>query len=153
MIIEGKISPYKHKLTKLFEIAEEILEEDFSNVNVSLNFVSEDEIRELNNNFRKIDKVTDVLSFPFLEKKTTEKLINFSKEKVDGILFLGDIVICKNKAVSQAKEYGHSLEREICFLALHGLLHLLGYDHIEKSDELVMQEKAKQILDKFGVVR
>ncbi len=153
MIIEGKISPYKHKLTKLFEITEEILEEDFSNVNVSLNFVSEDEIRELNNNFREIDKVTDVLSFPFLEKKTTEKLINFSKEKVDGILFLGDIVICKNKAVSQAKEYGHSLEREICFLALHGLLHLLGYDHIEKSDELVMQEKAKQILDKFGVVR
>ncbi len=153
MTIEGKTFPYKRKLTALFSLAEQVLGEDFSNVVVSVNFVSSEEIQKLNNEFRKIDKKTDVLSFPNLNKTTTQKLAEFQNEVYDGQLFLGDIVICKDVARAQAKEYGHSMKREICFLALHGLLHLLGYDHIEKDDEKLMQKTADEILNKFGVLR
>lgn len=153
MIVEGKLFPNKRKIEKLFAVAEQILGENFENASVSLNFVSEKEIKELNNKFRKIDKVTDVLSFPNLNKKYTQKLAEFDKEIVDGQLFLGDIVICKAQAKRQAKEFGHSYKREICFLALHGLLHLIGYDHIEKQDEKIMQGQAEKILNAFGVSR
>lgn len=153
MIIEGRIFPYKNLITKLYEIAEKGLKEDFSNVNISINFVSEEEIKELNGRFRQLDKVTDVLSFPNLEKKVSQKLVEFNSEIEDEGLFLGDIVICKKRAYQQAKDYGHSRKREVCFLALHGLLHLLGYDHIEKQDEIVMQEVADKILNEFGVTK
>lgn len=154
MIVEGKIYPYKRTVNRLFKTASEVLGEDFSNVNVSINFVGESEIKDLNNKFRQIDKVTDVLSFPNLEKEACQKLVDFDHEKDDqNMLFVGDIVICKEKAKSQAKEYGHSNKREICFLALHGLLHLLGFDHIEKNDEILMQKTAEEILSKFGVKR
>lgn len=153
MIVEGKFFGYKRKIEKLFDLAGQVLNEDFSNANVSINFVGETEIRNLNKKFRDVDKVTDVLSFPNLDKKPNEKLEKFAAEKIDGILFLGDIVICKKKAKIQAKEFGHGLKREICFLALHGLLHLLGFDHIEKADEKLMQDTANKILDQFGVQR
>lgn len=155
MLVEGKMFPYKRTITKLFDIAGETLDEDFSAVDVSVNFVSEDEIKRLNNEFRKIDKVTDVLSFPNLDKKCDQKLSDFDDERNpdDKLLFLGDIAICLKKAKSQAKEYGHSVKREVCFLALHGLLHLLGFDHIKKGDEKVMNETAEKILSKFGVLR
>ncbi len=155
MIIEGKIFPYKRKIAALFGVAEEVLKEDFGTVSISLNFVSEQQIAALNKNFRGIEKSTDVLSFPNLNKKVNENLKKFEKERNfdDNLLFLGDIVICKNIAKRQAKEYGHSMKREVCFLALHGLLHLLGYDHIEKEDEALMQKTAEEILNKFGVSR
>ena len=155
MIIEGKIFPYKKTLTRLFECASEILEENFSNVCVSINFVDAEKIRGLNKNFRNIDRKTDVLSFPNLEKKVDQKLSEFDNERNfdDGFLFLGDIIVCKEVAKAQAKEYGHSKKREICFLALHSLLHLLGYDHIEKEDERLMNDTAEKILNQFGVRR
>lgn len=153
MIVEGKIFGFKKKIKQLFEIAGQALGEDFSCVNVSVNFVGEEEIQRLNQQFRNVDRVTDVLSFPNLEKKADESLKNFEGEKVDGVLFLGDIVICKKKAKAQAKEFGHSEKREICFLALHGLLHLLGFDHIEKEDEKKMQTMAEKILAQFGARR
>lgn len=153
MIIDGKIFPYKRKIEKLYQKAAEILKEDFSNVCVSLNFVSGEQIKQLNNNFRKIDKVTDVLSFPNLNKTPEQSLDEFENECLDEGLFLGDIVICKKVAYSQAKEYGHSKNREVCFLALHGLLHLLGYDHINKDDEKLMSATAEKILNAFGVTR
>ena len=155
MIVDGKIGFFKRKITKLFEEAERFLKEDFSRVNVSISFVSAEEIRELNERFRNIDKTTDVLSFPNLNKTVEQKLSEFESERNfdDGLLFLGDIVICKEVAKKQAKEYGHSLKREVCFLALHSLLHLLGYDHIEKDDEEVMQTLAKEILKNMGVNR
>ncbi len=153
MIIDGKIFPYKRKIKKLYETAEDVLNEDFSNINLSLNFVSAKEIKDLNKTYRNVDRVTDVLSFPNLEKMPEQKLGEFESEKLDGILFLGDIVINKKVAYNQAKEYGHSKKREVCFLALHGLLHLLGYDHIEKQDEEKMMQVANEILNKFGVNR
>lgn len=155
MKIDGQVFPYKHLLKKLFSCAEKHLNESFDNVCVSVNFVNEAKIQELNKNFRKIDKKTDVLSFPNLNKKVEQKISDFYDEAdIDtGEIFLGDIVICKQVAIRQAKEYGHSIKREICFLALHSLLHLLGYDHIEKDDEKLMQSITEKILYDFGVKR
>lgn len=121
---------------------------------VSLSFVKEKRIKKLNKISRNIDKVTDVLSFPMLNIKYPQKVSEFKDDIIpDGTLYLGDIVICKKRAKEQAKEYGHSLKREIVFLALHGLLHILGYDHIEKEDEEVMFSLANEILDEMGIKR
>ena len=104
----------------------------------------------MNNEFRKVDRVTDVLSFPLLENNELH-----DGEMLDENIFtdLGDIVICKSKAIMQAKEFGHSVEREVCFLALHGFLHVLGFDHIEKQDEIVMFNLQDKILKKSQVER
>ena len=155
MKIDGRIFPYKHKIEQIFEKAGEILGEDFSKVSVSLNFVDGEEIQNLNKAFRDMDRQTDVLSFPNLNKNYNQSLTEFESERNvdDGLLFLGDVVICKKIAYAQAKEYGHSKKREVCFLALHGLLHLLGFDHIKKEDEKVMQETAEKILNEVRVQR
>lgn len=155
MTIEGKFFPYKRKTEQLFKVAEEVLQENFENVEVSVNFVDEETIKELNKTHRDVDKVTDVLSFPNLTKSVNQKLSEFEEEKKfdDGNLFLGDIVICKKRARQQAKEFGHSMKREVCFLVLHGLLHLLGYDHMNEQDEKLMFGTAEKILNKFGVTR
>ena len=100
-------------------------------------------IRELNRTFRKVDAVTDVLTFPAWEGE-----ISLS---ADG--YLGDIMICYERAVEQAQTYGHSLLRELSFLAVHGVLHLLGYDHMTEADERVMRGKQTEILDGIGVTR
>ena len=100
-------------------------------------------IRTLNREFRNVDRVTDVLTFPAWEGE-----ISLS---ADG--YLGDIMICYERAKEQAIEYGHSLERELSFLAVHGVLHLLGYDHMTEPDETVMREKQTAILDRIGVKR
>lgn len=155
MTVDGKIFPYKKTIKKIYENAGKYLGEDFSSVSVSVNFVSQEQIKNLNKEFRDKDRETDVLSFPNLNKKYDEKLEKFDSERNfdDNFLFLGDIVICKNVAKKQAKEYGHSKKREICYLALHGLLHLLGYDHIEKEEEEIMTKTAEEIMQISGVRR
>lgn len=100
-------------------------------------------IRMLNREFRHVDAVTDVLTFPAWEGE-----ISLS---ADG--YLGDIMICYERAKEQADAYGHSLGRELAFLAVHGCLHLLGYDHMTDADERVMREKQTAILDSIGVTR
>lgn len=142
---------FKRKIKKIFELAlkECEIKED---VAVNVFFVSEKEIKSLNKEHRDIDKITDVLSFPMLEIKPGDNLENF-KDDLFKEIFLGDIAICTNRAKQQAKEYGHSFKREVCFLALHGLLHLLGYDHIKKQDETKMMSLAETILKKSGVRR
>lgn len=142
---------FKRKIKKIFDLAlkECEIKED---VAVNVFFVSEKEIKSLNKEHRDIDKITDVLSFPMLEIKAGDNLENF-KDDLFKEIFLGDIAICINRAKQQAKEYGHSFKREVCFLALHGLLHLLGYDHIKKQDETKMMSLAETILKKSGVRR
>lgn len=153
MKIEGKIGLYKRTILKIFKICERVLKEDFKDVYVSINFVSDEEIQKLNREFRNIDKVTDVLSFPNLNKSSNEKLKKFSKfaDFDTNLLFLGDIVISKNVAKKQAREYGHSLKREVCFLALHGFLHLLGFDHIKEEEEKVMIKLQNKILNEANL--
>ena len=153
MKIEGKIGFYKPKIKKISEICEKMLKEDFSKVYFSINFVDEEQIKKLNKEFRQVDKVTDVLSFPNLNKSPNEKLKKFFKfaDFDTGLLFLGDIVICKNVAKKQAREYDHSLKREVCFLALHGLLHILGFDHIKEEDEKIMNKLQDKIMEEVGL--
>lgn len=114
-------------------------EENVKNARFSIILTTNEYIKELNTKYRNIEKETDVISFA-LEDEKKEKF--FLKERV-----LGDIYISVDKAKSQSKEYGHSLNRELSFLAVHGLLHLLGYDHMEKEDEKIMFKKQELILD------
>ena len=121
---------------------------------ISVSFVDNDQIQEMNRQYRNIDAPTDVLSFPMLEIKQGEHLKDFDSEREpDGWLNLGDIALCVDKAKQQAKEYGNSYKREIAFLALHGFLHLLGYDHIEKEDEKKMMSLAENVLANFNIKR
>lgn len=120
-------------------------------------FVSEKKIRELNKEQRNIDKVTDVLSFPNLDIKA-EEIVDFEKYRYNidysnNTLLIGDIFICNQVAIKQAKSYGHSYLREVCFLFLHGVLHCLGYDHIDEEDRVVMEKLQKEILDKCKITR
>ena len=104
--------------------------------------VSEEKIKELNRDYRSKDSVTDVISFALEDDKTFIKT---------DMRILGDIYICLNKAKSQALEYNHSFLREISFLSIHGLLHLLGYDHMKKEDEEEMFSLQEMILDEYGI--
>lgn len=119
--------------------------EQIQNVEFSVIFVSNEKIREINKTYRKMDRETDVISFALEDEK--DMLIVFEHR------VLGDIYISFPKAEMQAKEYGHSLKRELCFLALHGLLHLLGYDHEKKEEEQIMFAKQKEILDAYGIYK
>lgn len=112
---------------------------------ISLSFVTNEEIRELNKNFRGIDKVTDVLSFPML----TEDEFDVEYEEYS----LGDIVISTQKAIEQAEEYGHSIDREICFLVCHSMFHLLGYDHMDDNEAKEMHSRENDVLNRLGITR
>jgi len=115
---------------------------------ISVTFVDNARIRELNREFRNIDRETDVLSFPLMEK---EELENFDSSLP---LAIGDIVISVEKALEQADLYGHSFEREIGFLTVHSMFHLLGYDHVDGGLAAVqMREKEEDVLAKLGLPR
>ncbi len=115
-------------------------------VNPLLNIVIVDnkKIQELNKIYRDKDAVTDVISFAFEESDNL---------KYDNMRFLGEIYISYDKCVEQAKEYGHSIKREFCYLAVHGLLHLLGYDHIKEEDKKIMRALEEEILDEYDIKR
>ena len=117
---------------------------------VSVTVVDDKEIQEINKTYRNIDKATDVLSFPMYEYEKAADFDNLDDSAFNpesGELLLGDIVISAEKVVAQAKEYGHSEEREFAFLLVHSMLHLLGYDHMEEEERLVMESKQKEILE------
>lgn len=122
---------------------------------LELLFVSEGEIKDLNARERGIDRVTDVLSFPAMELAAGEEI--FSEEHGECIeedrLLLGSIVICTQRAREQAEEYGHSVEREIGYLTVHGVLHCLGYDHEVEEEKAVMRKKEEEIMGKIGLGR
>lgn len=118
------------------------------NVEVSVTFVNNEEIQKLNSEFRQIDRPTDVLSFPMIE---AEEL----RENDPNVTYaLGDIVISVEKAVEQAKMYGHTLQRELAFLTVHSMFHLMGYDHVDGGLQAVqMREKEESVLTSLGVPR
>lgn len=124
---------------------------------VEVMFVDDEEIREINRDNRDVDKVTDVLSFPSLDLECGE-VISLEKYKAEidyetGNIMLGSIVICLNQAKRQAEEYNHSLKREVAYLTLHGILHLLGYDHMVDSDKVIMREREEAILNALNYTR
>ena len=122
---------------------------------VEVNFVTEEEIRELNARTRDTDRVTDVLSYPMLDeiRPFTRENYPFDVDPENGRVPLGSIVICRDVAARQAEEYGHSRDREETYLFVHGLLHLLGYDHMTEEDKSVMREAEERILSAIGQVR
>lgn len=145
----------------MFEIVDEVEEiKELDTINELLNFVvikeklenclfniilvDNDYIHKLNKEYRGIDRVTDVISFA-LEDSQDEVKLDFR--------VLGDIYISVDKAKDQAKEYGHSFLRELSFLTIHGLLHLLGYDHMTKEEEEIMFKKQDELLNEFGITR
>lgn len=116
---------------------------------MSINFADNEEIQRLNRNYRQIDRPTDVISFALQDEVEGE--IDIIGEGIP--LALGDIVISVDKVKDQAKEYEHSFERELSFLAVHGFLHLLGYDHSRPEEEKEMFQKQEQLLGEFGLGR
>ena len=117
------------------------------NFSLEVNFVDNETIHQINRDYRNIDRPTDVISFAFLDEVEGEININYG----DHMFLLGEILISLDQAKLQAEEYKHSLHREICFLFIHGLLHLLGYDHMNKEDEDKMFGIQKEILEELGI--
>ena len=124
-------------------------EEDLLKTHLYLSVIltTPNQIQEMNNTYRKINKATDVLSFPMFEKDEIPNIISEIEEP------LGDIVISIEKVKEQAEEYGHSFERELAYMVVHGFYHLMGYDHIELLDRTEMRAKEENILKKLNITR
>ena len=125
---------------------------------ISVTIVDDERIHEINKEFREIDRSTDVLSFPLNEFEKAADWQNFDEDKASfnydtGELMLGDIILSAEHIIKQANEYGHTRKRELAFLVIHSILHLLGYDHMTKEDEEKMFSKQRQILDLGGYKR
>lgn len=147
----------KHKIKRIFSLALNEISLDFQGFSVNVALVQEEQIQILNKQFRNIDKSTDVLSFPLYElnkgKNFNYKEMVKEIDKNDGLICLGDIAICTKIAKKQAKNFGHSFKREVCFLALHGFLHILGFDHLNEEDENEMIQISEKILNDIKVKR
>lgn len=127
-----------------------------TNLYISITLTNPEDIEKLNKQYRNIDKPTDVLSFPMFEKEELEEFIEKSSKVKDTNMqadILGDIVISIPRVYEQAEEYGHSFERELAYMVVHGFYHLMGYDHIEEEDKKVMREKEEGVLSKLGIKR
>lgn len=138
---------------------------------VSMSFVTNQEIHDLNKTYRNVDSPTDVLSFPlyegeqvFVEDEMLTGYDDLSLEKecldtydkghiIETSIMLGDVIISTEKVIAQAKEFGHSLEREMLYLVTHSILHLLGYDHIEEQDKIIMRQHEKDIMKKIQMFK
>ncbi len=147
------------------KLIEEVVEEclDFvkcpyeSEINIT--FVDDNEMKNINLNYRETNKTTDVLSFPLVSYKEAgnfdflenSSLDNFNPES--GELLLGDIVISTNRVIYQAKEYGHSLKRELAFLVAHSMFHLFGYDHMDETESKIMEQKQEAVLKNLNIYR
>lgn len=150
---------FQNKLEEVINFA--LKEEEVTvKAEISMLFVDNEEIREINNDTRGIDRVTDVLSFPMLDyedKKVFKEMYKdkeFNETFMDGEeLVLGDIVLSLERALEQSEEYNHSFTREACYLVVHSVLHLLGYDHMEDEDKKVMRKREEEILGKLDITR
>ena len=139
------------------QIINKVIEECFSNegldklkLYISITLTVPEVIQTINKKYRNIDKPTDVLSFPMFQKEEIEKLI-FNNYQVEDIL--GDIIISIPKVEEQAVEYGHSFERELAYMIVHGFYHLMGYDHMVEEDKKDMRKKEDEILNKLHITR
>lgn len=157
----GFFNQYPDIYKKVESVIERCLDEEEVpyEVEVSLTMVDISRIHEINNEYRGIDRPTDVLSFPQIEAKEIGHIdwdqidysscVNYDTEEV----MLGDIILCDEKAKEQAAHFGHSLEREVCFLVAHSMFHLLGYDHMTPEDEKKMVNKQESVLQYLSILR
>lgn len=148
IIFSEERMPGQAVVEKMIEAGELCVLEEGMNpdyIVVSVTFVDEEEIHSLNKQYRGVDRVTDVLSFPQFDD------LNDIPE--EGEVCIGDVVICPEQALLQADDFGHSPERELVYLFVHSIFHLLGYDHMEEADKLEMRAKEELIMGKIGVER
>lgn len=148
------------KNEKLEDITKKVLEVCFKEENIenstfyiTVTFCSPNYIKEINKEYRSIDKQTDVLSFPMFEKEELDNMIKNNKFNLEIEEILGDIIINIKQVEIQAKEYNHSFEREFCYMLVHGFYHLMGYDHIDNNDKKIMRCKEEKILSDLDVIR
>lgn len=142
---------YEKVISKVLEqcFKEEKIED--SKLYITITLTTPENIRKVNKEFRNIDKETDVLSFPMFEKEELDNMIKNKKFEYEDVL--GDIIISIDKVERQAEEYGHSFERELSYMVVHGFYHLMGYDHIEEEDKKVMRAKEEEVLNELGIKR
>ena len=121
------------------------------NLYISITLTIPSEIRKINNEFRNIDKETDVLSFPMFEKDELDSMVEMQDNKIPETI--GDIIISVDRVKEQAIEYGHSFERELAYMVVHGFYHLMGYDHMVEDDKVIMRAKEENVLNKLNIIR
>ena len=140
----------KQDIKKAVKLSLENLNQAHKKIMLSIAFVSEQEIKELNNRTRNIDKITDVLSYPNFSLKAFDTIdLDDDNNYLGKRVFLGDMAICLKRAGEQAQEYGVSLEKEVIKLVIHSTLHLMGFDHIQDKDYVVMNQEEEKIMAKF----
>lgn len=138
---------YEDIIKKVIDKCFKVEKIDKDNLYVNIILTNPDVIRQYNKKYRNIDKETDVLSFPMFEK---DELISFNTNIQE---VLGDIIISIDRVKRQALEYGHSFERELAYMLVHGFYHLMGYDHIEDEDKKIMRKKEEHILNSMNITR
>ena len=146
--------------TEYVELIEKVVEtcfkeEKLEKTNLYLNVIltNPEKIKNINKEYRNVDKATDVLSFPMFEKNEIESIINIGENNPIKEDVLGDIIISIPKVIEQAAEYGHSVERELAYMVVHGFYHIMGYDHIKEEDKKIMRPKEENILSKLKLTR
>lgn len=139
---------YEDLINKVLEECFLVEEMENSNLYIDITLTNPENIRRLNNEYRNIDKETDVLSFPMFEKQEIPGI-----KKAQYKESLGDIVISIERVKEQAIEYEHSFERELAYMVVHGFYHLMGEDHIEDSDKEIMRAKEENVLNKLNILR
>lgn len=147
---ESKINDVNKKIEIIVKTLVEHENINFENLYVSITSADETKIKDLNNKYRNIDKVTDVLSFPIFDFNELNEFRQNGNNNIKNIE-LGDIILCLNVIKKQSIEYNTGLERELLYMITHGMCHLLGYDHIEEADKLKMRELEEEALAKIGV--
>ena len=143
-VLEEEVSLLEEEKALIVRACECALASEGAAGDITVLVSTPERIRTLNRDFRQVDAVTDVLTFPSAEGEAV--LCPADK-------YLGDIMICYERACQQAQEYGHALSRELAFLAVHGTLHILGYDHMQPEEEAVMRQRQREILDEMGETR
>ena len=153
-IVYNDVKPntiYEETIKKVVQKCYEIENLQDTNLILTITLSTPQHIQEINKEYRNMDRTTDVLSFPMFEKQELQNKIN--AKDFTGEDMLGDIIISIEKVEEQAKEYGHSFERELSYMVVHGFYHLMGYDHIETQDKECMREKEENVLEQLDIKR
>lgn len=142
---------YKDLIEKVVSMCFKVEKLEKLNLYISITLTTPQEIRTINNEFRKIDKETDVLSFPMFEKNELDLMVKEQNNSIPETI--GDIIISVERVKEQAKEYEHSFERELAYMVVHGFYHLMGYDHMEEEDKKIMRQKEENVLNILDINR
>ena len=142
---------YEEIIKRVVEKCFETEKMENSKLYISITLTTPNNIQEINKQYRKIDKATDVLSFPMFEKQEINAKIQSHDFEFEDVL--GDIVISVEQVEAQAQEYGHSFERELAYMVVHGFYHLMGYDHMVEEDKVLMRQKEENVLNILEITR